>query len=109
MVDVSASAPMVTQDSPVLESSDRVLDARTSVPMPSPSVVAHDLVAAEARRDELGDSSVPTIGQHASMLSCVALDVGAAVVEWIVAISRATGSRRYNNEVPVADQQLRVA
>jgi hypothetical protein len=67
-----------------------VLDACTTFAMSSPSAIAHDPVVAKHRRDKLGDTAVAAIGEHSFVGPAHRLDLGAAVVHWIVAIARPT-------------------
>lgn len=62
--EVATTTSVITQDSPVFEASDRVLDESPTLTMAATSAVADDAVTFECWRDELGDLAVATIGEH---------------------------------------------
>ena len=66
--EMTATTAMIAQDAPVLEASDGVLDPGSTSTMAAPCSVSKDPVPAKRRRDELGDSAVSTVGEHATVL-----------------------------------------
>jgi hypothetical protein len=106
---MTATTAMIAQDAPVLEASDGVLDPGSTSTMATPCSVSQDPVSAKPRRDELGDSAVSTVGEHATMLLAKRLDVRSAVVHRVVAVAWATCDRVDDSQIAPADQDLGVA
>lgn len=106
---MAASSPVVTQDTPYLESPDRMLDACTSTAMTAPRRITHDVAAAKGRRHELWNAMIAAVGEDTSVLLTQRLDLRTTVVDWIVAIARAAGSRRDDLEVTTTHQHLCIA
>ena len=55
--EVTTTAPVIAEDAPVLEASDRMFDPGATATMSSPGSVAKDAVAAKQGGDELGDGA----------------------------------------------------
>jgi len=106
--EMTATTAMISQDAPVLEASDGVLDPGSASTMATPGSVAQDPVSPERRRDELGDSAVPTVGEHATVLLTKRFDVRAAVVHRVVAVAGTTGVCGDDSQIASADQDLGV-
>lgn len=100
---------MVTKDTPILESGDRVLDACSPSSMSSPGTVTYDSIAVKPWCDELGHAAIATIRENAPVALASRLDDGAAVVDWIVAIARTACRRRDDLEVTATHEDLRIA
>ena len=96
---MAASSPMVTQDTPYLQSPDCVLDVGTSTAMTAPRGIAHDAASAKGRRDALRNATVATIGEHAPVPLTQHLDLRTTVVDWIVAIAWAARNARDDLEI----------
>ena len=106
---MAASSPMVTQDTPYLQSPDRVLDAGTSTAMTAPCGIAHDAASAKGRCDELRNAPVATIGEHAPVPLTQHLDLRTTVVDWIVAIAWAARNARDDRELATTHEHLCIA
>ena len=91
---MSSAPSVVSEDTPVLEASDAMLDACTPSSMPAPGGIAENATAAEDRRDELGDTSVASVRQHATVMAAQALDERATVVHRVIAIPSTTACGR---------------
>lgn len=100
---------MVTKDAPGLELRERVLGACSSLAMGPPGTIAHDAAVVKHRRDELGHSTVATVGQDAAMGLAQCLDARASVVNRIVAIAGAARRGRDDAQVTLAHEDLCVA
>jgi hypothetical protein len=87
-----------------------VLDPGSTPTMSTPCSVAQDSVPAKHRRDELGDRAVGAVGENATMLLAERLDVRAAVVHWIVAVTWTARGGGGDPQIASAsaDQDLRV-
>ncbi|HEY5933625.1 MAG TPA: hypothetical protein VIU61_03290, partial [Kofleriaceae bacterium] len=81
---------MIAKHAPIFETCDRVLDACSPTSMAPPVGVAKDTTASKLRRDELRDTAVATIGEHATVVAAQRFDVRAAVVHDVVAVPRTT-------------------
>ena len=66
--EVTATAPVIAEDAPILEASDRMFDPGAAATMSSPGSVAEDSVALKHRGDELGDALVTSVGEDAPVL-----------------------------------------
>ena len=77
--------------------------------MTSPPPVSNHSPATEGRDDELGHATVASVGEYASVHSTQTLDLGPAIVNWIVAIARPSCSDGDDTQVATADQDLRIA
>ena len=97
-----AAPTVVTQDTPVLEPSDRVLNACAALAVTLPGAVTKDTVAAEDGRHELWNTAIATVGEHASVEFAQLLDLGAAVVNRVIAVARPGGDGRRRCEGPRA-------
>jgi len=107
--EVTAATAIVSQNTPVLETSNGVLDPGSTSTMSTPPVVAHDLVSAKHRCDELWDAPVSTVGQDATMLLAARFDGRASVVHRVVAVAWTTRSGGDDPKIASADQHLGVA
>jgi hypothetical protein len=83
----ASATSMVTKDTPVLASGDRVLDPCSPSSMSSPGTVAYDSIAVKPRGDELGHAAVATIREDAPVVLASRLDDSAAVVDRVVAMA----------------------
>lgn len=106
---MAASPSVVTEDTPHLESADRVLDACTSTAMPAPRGIAHDAASAKGRCDELGNAAIAAVGEYTPVPRTQRLDLRTTVVDWIVAIARAARSGRDDLEVTMTHEHLCIA
>ena len=106
---VTSATAMVSQDAPVLETSNCVLDAGSASTMATPAPVAQDPVSAKHRRDELGDGTVSTVGQNATMLLAARFDGRASVVYRVVAVAWTTRGDGDDPKIASTDQYLGVA
>jgi hypothetical protein len=61
--------------------------------MVSPCSIAHDPVLAKHGRDELGDSTVATVSEYTAVIPAEPLEHGAAVVNRVVSVARASCDR----------------
>ena len=61
------ATPVIAEDPPVLEARDGVFDARTTFPVATPAGIAQDVALVEDRRDQLGQTAIAAIGEHATM------------------------------------------
>ena len=86
--EMSASSPVITEDAPVLEPSERVFDACAALAMTPPRAITHDAVVGADRRNQLRDATVAAIGEDSLVALAQHFDLGGAVVNGIVAISR---------------------
>src|SRR6185295_7676894 len=100
-----ATTAMISQDPPVLETSDRVLDAGSTSTMSTPGSVAQNPVAAKRRGDELRDAAIAAIGKDATVLLAACLDARASVVYRVVAV--AWTARRGGDNPQVASAEDR--
>ena len=107
--EVTAATAMVSQDTPVLETSNCVLDPGSASTMSAPPAVAQDLVSAKHRCDELGDGAVSTVGQDATMLLAARFDGGASVVHRVVAVAWTARGGGDDPKIAATDQHLGVA
>jgi hypothetical protein len=64
---VASTSAMIAEDTPVLESGDRVLDPCSATPVPSPPMIADDAIALKSRCNKLRDPSVSAVGEHPSV------------------------------------------
>ena len=106
---MAASSPVVTQDTPHVESSDRMLDPGTPTAMTAPRRITHDATSAKDRRHELWNATIATVGEDAPVQLTQRLDLRATVVDWIVAIARTAGGSRDDLEITTTHQHLCVA
>lgn len=84
---MAGASAVIAEDAPVLEASDDVLDAGSAAAVATPSTVTQDAVPAKARRDELGNTAVATIGEDAPVLLAERRNRGFSIVHRIVAIA----------------------
>lgn len=109
VVYVSSATTKITEDTPVLQPSDCVLDARPPSAMTAPGVVAENPVASKARRDELGDAAIAAVSQDASMLLTASFDARTAIVHAIVSIAWTASADRNDTQIAAADEHLGIA
>jgi hypothetical protein len=107
--EMAAATSVITQDSPVLESGNGVLDTGTALAVLTPRPIADDPVLAEDRRDELWNAAVAAVGKDSLVVSAYGLDAGLSIVNDIVAISWTAGSHGDHAQIGAADDDLRVA
>lgn len=62
--EMMAMTSVIPENPPVLESGDRVLDARSATAMSTPRTVTYDPVTAKHWNHELVDAAVTTIGKY---------------------------------------------
>lgn len=86
-----------------------MLDARPPCPVATPHVVADDAVRSESRGDQLADSAIAAVCKDAMVLLAERLDHGAAVMDRVVTVSKATTSNGDNRPISVAHEDLHVA
>jgi hypothetical protein len=67
--EMTRTAAMVAQHSPVLQPCDRMFDPGTPSPVASPGAIAADPVALEHRRDELRDAAIAAVSEDAGVLA----------------------------------------
>src|SRR5882762_5584465 len=106
---MAASSPVVAQDTPHLESPDRMLDAGTSTAMPAPRRITHDATSAKGRRYELPNARIATVGEDTPVPLTQRLDLRATVMDWIVAIARTTRVSRDDLEITTTHEHLCIA
>ena len=106
---VSTATAMITQDTPVLEPGDGVLDASPAPAMTAPRLVAEDPVASKGRRHELGNAAIATVGEDASVLLTACFDARSAIVRGIVSVAWTAGGDRNDAQIAPANEDLRVA
>ena len=107
--EVTAAAAMISQDTPVLETSNCVLDPGATSTMSAPPTVAHDVVSAKHRCDELGDGAISTVSQDATMLLAARFDGGAAIEHLVVAVAWTARGGGDDPKIASTDQHLGVA
>ena len=107
--EVATASAVITQNTPVLEARNGVLDAGSAATMATPGSIAHDAAAAKHRCDELGDAAITAIGQDAAMLPAQHLDRRATVMDGIVAVTRPACRGGDDLEIAPLDEDLRVA
>jgi hypothetical protein len=105
---VLSTTSMITQDSPVFQTSQRVLDTSATTTVTTPVCITNDAVATESRRDELVDASIATVGKDASVHRAELLDDAIAIVNDIVAVAGATATNSDDFEI-ASDDDLEVA
>src|SRR5687768_9960549 len=71
-------------------------------------MIADDAVRAESRGDQLGDPAIAAVREDAPMLLTERLDDRTAIVNGVVAISRATTCNGDDGPVVVAHENLHV-
>ena len=86
-----------------------MLDASSALAMSTPRSVSDDPVASKDRRDELRDTSIAAISQNTAMATAHRLDVGAAVVKRVVAVTRPAAVDADDAEILSTHEHLRVA
>jgi hypothetical protein len=107
--EVTTTAAVIAEDTPVLEACDGVLDACSTSAMETPHAIADDSVLAKHGCDELGDTSIAAVGEDAPVRLAQRLDERAAVVQRIVAISGSSSDGGDDAEVSSANEELCVA
>jgi hypothetical protein len=107
--EMSATTSVISQDPPVLETSNRVLDPGSTATMSTPRAVTQNPVSAKCRRDELRDAAIPAIGKDATMLLAECLDARASVMYGVVAVAWTARLGSGNPQIASADENLRVA
>lgn len=100
---------MIAKHTPILESCDGVLYARSSPTMTPPRRIAENSAATKYRRDELENSAIPTVGEHATMLPTHGFEVTATVMDWIVAVAGPAAADGDHVQVRSADEDLGIA
>jgi hypothetical protein len=68
---------MISQDAPVLEASDDMLDAGAPLAVPPPRGIADDPAMSKHGRHELFDAAIAAVGEDATMQVAQSLDLGA--------------------------------
>lgn len=81
---------MIAQDAPVLETRNRMFDARSATTVTTPGSVTHHAASSEDRCDELGHTTISAVGEHATMRATQPFDVATAVMNGIVAVAWAS-------------------
>ena len=109
VVEMMAAASVVSQDAPVLQARDRMLDARSTSTMDAPAPVTQDASTMESWRAELGDTSVTAVGEDVAVHLAERLEGRAAVVNRVITIPGAPGDRGDDGEVPTTNEELSVA
>lgn len=100
---------MVAQHAPVLQTGDRMLDAGASSSMTRPGAITADETTLKHRRNELRNTAITAIGEDAPVGSAKRLDVGATIVNRIVAIARPARGRGDNPQITATRENLRIA
>src|SRR5262249_22563196 len=108
-VEVTTLASMIAKYSPILQAGDHVFDPSPSPTMAPPGSVSHDAIAVKDRGDELADSAISAVGEHATVVLADRLDDRPSVVHGIVSVARSARERRYDLSVRMPDNELRVA
>lgn len=85
--DVSTTPAMITQDPPVLQTGDGVLDAGPPPAMTAPCVVAEDPIATKRQCRELGNAAIAAIREDASVLLASWFDTRPSVVDRIISVT----------------------
>lgn len=104
-----SAATMVAQRTPVLQSSDRMLDASPAAAMPAPTSVTDDPIATKSWRDELGYAAITAVRKHTAVALAHRLHHRAAVVNRIVTVARATGRCCDDMQIGTTHHELSVA
>ena len=106
---MTASSPVISQNSPVFEPGQRVLDTCASFAMLTPRTIAKDAVLAEDRRNELWDTAIATVGEDSLVAPTDHLDVRGPVVNNIIAIARTASGDGDHAEITATYDDLGVA
>jgi len=100
---------VVSKDPPVLDPGNGVFDTRAPSAMSTPGIVAKDATAPEDGGDELLDTAIAAIGEHAPVSAARTLDHRSSVEHRIVAVAGASELGGHHVEVRAADEDLRIA
>ena len=74
---MSPAPTMISQDAPVLEASDDMLDAGAPLAVPPPRGIADDPAMSKHGCHELFDAAIAAVGEDATMQVAQSLDLGA--------------------------------
>ena len=65
--EVAPAPTMISQDAPILEACEDMLDSSTPLAVPPPCGISYDPSVSNYRKDELFDAAVATVGEHAAV------------------------------------------
>jgi hypothetical protein len=86
-----------------------VFDTHVALAMTARRLISNDSVSPEVGCDELRDASIACVGEDKTMVLAQRLDVGAAVVNGVVAVAATSAVDRDDAKIAAPHEHLRVA